>query len=221
MAGPSTSVGGRISTYLLTGGGAASLSFGVGVHDWSGSDEVYAPRAGGIPTSARSDAIVLLDSILETEDPIVTDALNFNPLVDASTSTAFNAEVQTKAYSIGDPAALKAFKTLMLTYTADSAAASPVQIYYGQSLEPTIDFTVTPFTSVAATPGSDTVSARVSLSDSGAPAPWQKTRPIDTAISFGFKTAYVAADSALGNGAFKLYELFMNIAGLRKGRVDQ
>lgn len=221
MAGPSTGVGGRISTYLLTGGGASALSFGVGVHDWSGSDEVYAPRIGGIPTSARSDAIVLLDSILETESTIVTNALGFNQLVDASTSTAFNAEVQTKAYSIGDPAALKAFKTLMLTYTADEAATKPVQIYYGQSLEPSIDFTGTPFTSVDETTGSDTVSARVSLSGSTVPAPWQKTRPIDTAISFGFKTAYAAADSAVGNGAFKLYELFMNIAGLRKGRVEQ
>ena len=215
-------VGGIITTYLLRNPGAATVSFGVGVHDWTGSDEVYAPRVGGLPDAIGfSGAIVLLDSILEIEDPIVTSALGFNPLVDASTSAAFNAQVQTKAYSIGDPSALKAFKTLMLTYTADDSSTKPVQIYYGQSLEPSINFSGTPFTTLDETPGSDTVSSRVSLSGSSVPAPWQQTRPIDTAISFGFKTAYAAADSAVGNGAFKLYELFMNIAGLRKGRVDQ
>jgi hypothetical protein len=103
------------------------------------------------------------------------------------------------------------------TYLADAKVdgADPVNAYFAEGLEPTIDY-VTPYTTVASSPSGDTSAMRVSLIP----------RVIDNGVSFGFKTNFVRADSpAIGIFTslcrFAIYELALNFVGLRRGRTKQ
>lgn len=200
--------------------------FGVGVRDTAGAKEVYAPRlnqpVGQSGQLIRPDAVVLLDSILETEDTITTSAQSFNQLRDATTDTAFNATIQTKSFALSDPTQLKAYKTAMLAYSADArvAAADPVEFRYGESLQPDINFASAAYTTLPSTTASGTNSKnkRVSL----------VPRPIDSGLSIGITTDYEASvlspstnDATTGDGQFRLYELGLNAVGLREGRTVQ
>lgn len=199
-------------TYAENG---AKPVWGVGVHDWSGSSEVYAPRLNPHPDSlnASSDAIVLLDSILATDEYPPTDA-NASPVLDATTTDPFNAKVTTKAFALGDPTQLKAYKAVMMTYAADAKndGTAPVQIRFAESLNPNVNYAGLAYDEAPATVGVETQSHRTSL----------LPRPIDNGIAFGFSTDYNAFnDDNVGNGHFKLYEFFLNVTGLRKGRTIQ
>lgn len=197
---------------------SSSQSYGIGIRDLSGSNEVYAPRVGGISVTTRLDAIVLLDSILQTDSAITTASPLFNQLVDAGTISAFNATIETKSYTFGEPASLKVYKSLLFVYDADPRVSSvnPVNIYSSQGLEPQFDFSTTAPLSIPATPShnpfvSSTVNTRFSI----------YPRQIDNGVAFGFQTAYTSADSTTGYGRFQLYELSINAAELRKGRTFQ
>ena len=213
--GTSLAVNTTISTFATTR--STYQSYGIGIRDWSGSGEVYAPRYGGPIVTFRADAVSLLDSILLTDSPITTTASGFNQLVDAGTSTAYNATIETKSYTFGEPASLKVYKSLLFVYDADSRVdgVNPVNIYSSQGLEPVFDFTgVAPLSipaTPAPTPAGSTTNTRFSI----------YPRQIDNGIAFGFKTAYTAADSAVNYGRFQLYELSINAAELRKGRTFQ
>lgn len=200
---------------LFSGVGAKPI-WGIGVHDWSGSEEVYAPRLNANSATQKSDAIVLLDSILNTDEYPASSAIDASPVIDASCVTPFNAAVTTKAFALGDPTQLKAYKSIMMTYEADPtfSGVDPVGIRYAESLNPVINYTP-PFLTydeAPATLGTQTQSHRTSLIP----------RPIDNGIAFGFNTNYsVKNDGTVGSGRFKLYEFFLNVTGLRKGRTIQ
>jgi hypothetical protein len=213
--GTSLAVNTTISTLATTR--STYQSYGIGIRDWSGSGEVYAPRYGGPIVTFRADAVSLLDSILLTDSPITTTASGFNQLVDAGTSTAYNATIETKSYTFGEPASLKVYKSLLFVYDADSrvGGVNPVNIYSSQGLEPVFDFTgIAPLSipsTPAPTPAGSTTNTRFSI----------YPRQIDNGIAFGFQTAYTAADSSVNYGRFQLYELSINAAELRKGRTFQ
>jgi hypothetical protein len=190
--------------------------FGVGVHDWSGSTEVYAPRLNNSGTTLTYDSVVLLDSILDVDNVIQTDCPGFNQLCDAATDTAYNAEVVTKSFALGDPTNLKAYKAFMMTYAADARVGGaldyPVEFRYAESLQPVLDFSA-PAYAFRGDTSANTKSkpARISL----------VPRPIDNGVAFGLNTVYDKTDSATGQGQFKLYEIGLNAAALRKGRIIQ
>ncbi len=203
-----------------------NLSYGYGIQDYRGRSEVYAPKVTSLyDVSTTCDRIVLLDSILETEEKIVTSVPGdgasvkgqFAQSIDAGTFTAVNAEFWTRAYTFGDPSTLKAYKTMTATYLADAKVngTDPVSTYVAEGLEPTTS-TGTPYSTVGPSPSGDTAPLRVSL----------VPRVIDNGVSFGFKTNYVRADSpAVGIFSspcrFSLYELALNFVGLRRGRTKQ
>lgn len=190
--------------------------WGVGVNDWSGSSEVYAPRLNAVSNLSTRNAIVLLDSILDTDSYPESDCIDANSVVDAVSNLPFNAAVVTKAFALGDPTQLKAYKSMMMTYEADPtlSGANPVGIRYAESLNPNINQTppILFYDEAPATLGVETQSHRTSLIP----------RPIDNGIAFAFNTNYSSAnDKNVGNGYFKLYEFFLNVTGLRKGRTIQ
>lgn len=188
--------------------------WGIGVRDWSGSTEVYAPRLNASNTVAKSSVIVLLDSILATDEYPASVAIDASPVIDAACVLPFNAQVTTKAFALGDPTQLKAYKSVMMTYEADPlfSGGNPVQIRFGESLNPNVNYAALAYDEAPATTGGTTQSHRTSLIP----------RPIDNGIAFGFNTNYsVKNDGTVGSGHFKLYEFFLNVTGLRKGRTIQ
>lgn len=205
---------GAILTFGFSSPGATP-AFGVGVRSTNGTSEVYAPRIAG--TYSSNATVVLLDSILTTEDAIESDAGDFNQLVDATSVDAYNARIQTKSYAMAEPELLKAYKSSLVTYTADNKFGvlqpDPVQFRYSESLEPVINWSLPAYRTLPQTSGSGTKTEtqRVSF------AP----RVIDTGVSIGLTTNYNQNDAGAGQGQFKVYELGLNVAQLRRGRTVQ
>jgi len=191
------------------------ISYGVGVQDGSGSNEVYAPLVGDRVGDPAGDAIVLLDSMLIVDEEIETTALGFDQLYDAGTDYPFNATVETKSFALGDAATLKAYKTATFTYSADSTVNvdAPFSIYAAEGLDPQFDFSIAQqFGSYPSTASiKDSESRRVSL----------VPRPIDNGLALGFKTDFTAGDKGSTLGRFVLYDIALNAVSLRRGRTIQ
>lgn len=204
------------------------LSYGYGIRDWTGSREVYAPKVLGDPevdTTEYHESIVLLDSILITDEVIETSVPSpapgntpgvFAQTRDAGSLEPINATVQTRAYTFGYPSTLKAYKTLEFTYQSDPSDTNTFTVdgFYAEGLEPVIDFSGTPIKQVDATPNENTKAARMSLIP----------RVIDNGVSFGFLTKFANTDYKPSEGKvgrFALYELALNFIALRKGRIKQ
>lgn len=204
-----------------------SVSYGYGVQDWRGRSEVYAPKFLNTPdVNPYCDRIVLLDSILSTDEDIDTDVPKngsyidgeFAHSVDAGSPIPVNAEVWTRVYTFGDPSTLKAYKTMTAVYSADEKIGSsdPLRIFYEEGLEPLSSYSGVPKATVASSVPKTTAPMRVSI----------VPRAIDNGISFGFKTNYARVDSphptlSISFCRFSLYQLALNFVGLRKGRTKE
>jgi hypothetical protein len=204
------------------------VAYGYGIQDWRGRSEVYAPKInGGSDSNAYCDKIVLVDSILSTDDAIVTDVPNngatvdgeFAHSVDAGSPTPINANFWTRAYTFGDPSTLKTYKTMTAVYLCDQKVdkSDPVSTYVAEGLEPTPDTSGLAYSTVEESPFGNTAPLRVSF----------LPRIIDNGVSFGFKTNFVRGDSPGGIFIFSslcrfsLYQLAVNFITLRRGRIKQ